>query len=702
MTDKSSEFFAVARRQTTVLGALLTLTIIVAGCIFPGCFELAMGAAVAVSLLLLCRVQSLADIESVTVSLKRAQSHAEALAREHAALIKTINHQLIVSIAGLDGRIVEANDRLVSISGYSREELLGQNHRILASGLHPRAFWQDMWRTVASGGTWRAEVCNRRKDGSLYWVDSLVAPIVGEDGRAERYLSIRADITWRKEAEAALAKQAEHSLELAANAEAASRAKSSFLANMSHEIRTPMNGVLGMTELLLGMELAPAQKDAARTIYQSAEALLVILDDVLDFSKIEAGRLTFERIVFDPEELLHDAVNLFRGRVKGRPLELLVRVRPGTPARVWGDPTRVRQILTNLIGNALKFTTRGHVLVEMEGSGGVVTMRVTDTGPGVPPNRQTALFEPFVQADASTSRRYGGTGLGLAISRRLAEGMGGTLQLTSPPEGGACFELVLPLERAPAPGQAQPLVGQRVLVVEPHELRRNLLVEQLLALGAIGRGVDKLDGVELGEFDVVLAGPRDLERLSGAFPGPVVLCTPEPGRNDTAPVASMLLTPCSAGCLAQCIESARAGTPPNEVSQRPAPPVHPRRRVLLAEDNAINQRIARSMLEGLNCEVTIVDNGRAAVEAAALTPWDIIFMDWQMPELDGLEAAAQIRANERRVGRAPTPIVALTANVTADDRARCVGAGMDSHVGKPVRSLELEAVLTTLSPRRAA
>ncbi|MDP3152076.1 MAG: CHASE domain-containing protein [Archangium sp.] len=558
------------------------------------------------------RARALQLATKMTREAEEARQQAELAQREQRAMDLLIREQFIVSVAGPDGRIIGANDAMCAISGFTREELYGKDHRVLGSGTHTRDFWREVWKTVASGRPWRGEICNRAKNGTLYWVDALIAPFFMADGRVAKYVSIRTDITERKATEAQLERQSGLAVVMAAQAEEANMAKSSFLANMSHEIRTPMNGVLGMTELLLGMGLNPEQDHAARTVYRSAEALLVILNDILDFSKIEAGRLEFERISFDVRQLLEDCMELFRGKVAGRPVELEVHITEGAPAFVWGDPSRLRQVITNLVSNAVKFTAAGHVWLELHRVEGRLVIRVVDTGPGIPLARQSALFQPFIQSDVSTSRRHGGTGLGLAISRRLAEGMGGQVTLHSVVGEGTRFEVDLPLDEdltVPLSSTRQPRLPPRSEVSRP--------------------------------------------RL-------VALPSPPPSSDQ------------------------------------------PRLRVLLAEDNAVNQHIARAMLEKRGCEVVVVNDGSEAVTAFLKERWDVIFMDCQMPELDGYEATERIRAHESARGLSRTPVIAMTANVMPEDRARCLAAGMDDHLPKPTRAAELAQMLSAWAPIRAA
>jgi signal transduction histidine kinase/DNA-binding response OmpR family regulator len=580
---------------------------------------------------------------------------------------------------------------------------MGANHRIVNSGGHPPAFWKAMWRSISSGQSWRGEICNKRRDGSLYWVDTVIAPLPGTESRSRRYVSIRTDITARKANERELARQTELARTWAQRAEEANQAKSSFLATMSHEIRTPMNGVLGMTELLLGMGLTPEQDEVARTVYRSADALLVILNDVLDFSKIEAGKLEFESLPYDLHQVLYDTAELFKARAFEKGLELLVRVASGVPHEVMGDPTRVRQVVLNLIGNALKFTETGHVLLELRRDGAQLQLVVDDTGPGIPEERQRVLFQPFTQADASTSRKHGGTGLGLAISRRLARGMGGDLVMQSTLGVGTRFTLTLPMGafKPAVVGPERELSGKRVLVVESYALQRELLSAQLEQEGAqvevCGTHERALERLSEATFDVVLWDDRLVP--SRFPPGAHVVQQRSRSRHEGA---SAVTRPAPTEVLVEALLAARPGhqatrTPPPARAPVAAPTLN--LRVLVADDNAINLRVARGMLERLGCQVVTVEDGARAVSAFQQGGWDLVFMDCQMPQLDGYEATQHIRALEE--GRR-TPVVAMTANASSDDRQRCLDCGMDDFIPKPCRIGDFAGVIERWGRRRRA
>ena len=516
-------------------------------------------------------------------------------------------------------------------------------------------------------------------------------------------------------------------------AEVANRHKSQFLANMSHEIRTPMNGILGMADLLKDTPLSPRQSNIAEAIHNSGEHLLRIINDILDFSKIEAGRIELEVLGFDLRQLLEQTLDLFVDQGRRKPIELALDVPPGLPAAVRGDPGRLRQILMNLIGNAVKFTERGDVVLRVAGPAAkdgkaVFRFEVTDTGIGIAPEHQTRLFESFVQADASTTRRYGGTGLGLAITRELVRLMGGSIGLTSAPGRGSTFWFEIPLEvQQDGPrtcAMKTGLPGLRALIVDDHRVNRDILSAQLSAWGMRPTAVEgadpalaALEGAEksgdpyrLGILDMHMPGRDglDLARAIQATPAlrglPMIMLTSgdsEATRREAAAagIAQCVRKPIRQADLCGCVADLLGipvGATDRSASPRDGGPTGSTagRRVLVAEDNLINQEVARGMLERMGCIVEIVDNGLKAVDRAfAAPPIDIILMDCQMPEMDGCTATAEIRRRERDEGRPRRiPIVALTAHAMEGDQQKCALAGMDDYLTKPLLRDELTRV----------
>jgi PAS domain S-box-containing protein len=632
-------------------------------------------------------------------------------------------------VASFDGYFVRVNPAWQTVLGRSEEEL---RTTPFMDFVHPddRGPSTEALSALATGAQLiDFENRYRAHDGSYKWIQWFAAPFLQQG----IVYAVGRDITERKAAEDAQRRYARELESARSRAEAATVAKGEFLANMSHEIRTPMNAIIGMTDLALQTKLTPRQREYLRTARDSAEALMTIINDILDVSKIEARRLTLEHVPFAVRDTIEDSVKLLAPRADEKGLELSCRIAPDVPATLVGDPGRLRQILLNLVGNAIKFTDTGEVGVEItlsERSDDEVLLRATvrDTGIGVPEDKRWDIFGAFVQADASTTRRYGGTGLGLTISTQLIEMMGGRLWLESEPGVGSQFHFVvrleIPTQVDAAPPPAFDLRTIRALVVDDNATNRLILAEILeswqitaVSVATASEALDTLrtaaadqpfhlvltdalmpevDGVTLAEQ--IAADPRlkavKIVLLSSAG-------APALRARRAAMFVATLVKPVKQSELLDAVVTAFAA--PRR--SRARPPRRPRRaaralRVLVAEDNATNQTLVSALLEQHGHEVSIVNNGRLAVARAAAEPFDIILMDVQMPEMSGLEATAAIREAERHSGR-HIPIVALTARAMAGDREQCLAAGMDAYVSKPLRAEELFSAIEAITGPRA-
>jgi PAS domain S-box-containing protein len=652
----------------------------------------------------------LATIASnVGVAIQNARLFAEVeRQREHFESLVEISPVAVV-VMDAEERVTGWNPAAAELFGYSADEAAGREVDDLVFGDGTRDEGRDITREALADGRAHRIARRRRKDGTAVDVELMLVPLTVDKARVG-FLGIYHDIT---------------ELQRARNeAEAATQAKSAFLATMSHEIRTPMNAVIGMTGLLLGTELTPEQREFAEIVRSSGDALLHVIDDILDYSKIEAGKLELEREPVDLRACVEGALDIVAPRAWEKRIELGCLIDEDAPAGIVGDAGRLRQVLLNLLSNAVKFTEEGEVVVDVgaEPTGASsyrLELAVRDTGIGIPPDRMNALFESFSQVDASTTRRYGGTGLGLAISKRLVELMGGTLRAESEVNKGSTFHVELDVSSAqvPAPladqGALPQLAGKRILVVDDNATNREIVARHARSWNmepvAVESAAAALALIEQGErFDLAVLDMMMPEMDGLALAGeirrhreqrelPLVLLTSLgrlPGAQSAGPFAVQLAKPVKASqlynallkALAPHIDAQAAETVPGDEKLATSS-----LRILLAEDNAVNQKVALRLLDQLGYRADVAWNGREALEALERRPYDVVLMDVQMPELDGLDASRRICA------RWPTEerprIIAMTANALPEDREACFAAGMDDYVAKPIRSDELAEAL---------
>ncbi len=695
----------------------------------------------------------------VTWSLTTTQKRALALAnrmterlREAEARYRTLVEQLpaityIVEF-GEDVKTTYISPQVESLLGFSPEEWLADPD-LWIKQIHPddrERVLAEVRRKDAAGEPLDLEYRVVARDGRLLWFHNKSMPVRDETGQVRYSHGIMLDITERKRAEeelvkanealaAANARAVEMMIELEKArdaAQAAARAKAEFLANMSHEIRTPLNAIIGMTGLLLDTELSPEQRDYVETIRSSGDALLTIINDILDFSKIEAGKLELETQPFDLRDCVEECLDLVAVKAAEKGLDLAYIIDDETPNTLIGDVTRLRQILVNLLSNAVKFTERGEVVVSVTSrplgdNRYEVHFAVKDTGIGIAPEHMDRLFEAFTQVDASTTRKYGGTGLGLAISKRLAEMMGGSMWVESEVGRGSTFHFTILAEAAPTPlrvylqGVQPQLAGRRVLIVDDNATNRRILSHQTRSWGMIPRaaasGAEALAWLRQGEpFDLAILDlhmpemdgltlAREIRKLRDAETLPLVMLTSVGGQAREARelgFAAYLTKPVKPSQLYDVLVKVLAGRAVPVMEHRAVPQLDPEMgkrhplRILLAEDNMVNQKVALRILERLGYRADVAANGREVLEALERQPYDVVLMDIQMPEMDGIEATRRIR--ERWPAERQPRIVAMTAHALEGDRERLLAMGMDDYISKPVRVEELVAVLERCQP----
>ncbi|BDS13719.1 PAS domain S-box protein [Aureispira anguillae] len=498
-------------------------------------------------------------------------------------LTYTLNQTAIVMIVSRDEKILSVNDKFCEISGYHREEVIGQHHEILDSFHHSESFWIDLRETIQSGKIWQGEIKERAKDGSYYWTYTSSVPFLDQDDEPFQYIVIQADITDRKKLEEELREAKEEAVKT-------SKIKEDFLANMSHEIRTPMSGVLGFSRLLLQTTMNPTQRNYAQSIYSSAENLLVVVNDILDVSKIESGKFELDEIKFDLKKRIEDSLNILKVTIQNKKLELIIDIDERVPTEIIGAPDRLAQILINLIGNAVKFTKKGFIHLNIFKRGSYLLFEVKDTGIGIPQNKLDAIFESFTQAESYTTREYGGTGLGLSICKKLVELMGGRIGVESELGKGSTFYFTLPLKQ--------------------------------------NRALDKIkEDEEKHKFELQSTSTTALK-------------------------------------------------------------------ILIVEDNLVNQELALIYLNMLNCDCDVVSNGEEAIQKLMHQNYDLILMDIQMPKMDGIAATLEIRKTNT-----VTPIIAMSAHALSKEKEKCLAIGMNDYIAKPFKIEELQTMIIKYTQR---
>ena len=675
--------------------------------------------------------------------LREKEQISSSLAHENQTALHELKEQklaldahAIVAITDVKGNITYVNKKFEEISGYSKDELLGKNHRILNSGEHPKSVWKEMYTSLSKGYIWNQKIKNRAKDGKFYWVDTTIVPFLNEEGEPESYIALRADITAQKQNEQELIGAKE-------DAEAALVAKGSFLAAMSHEIRTPLNGVLGMLGLLKNSTLTEVQSHQLTLAESSAQSLLTLINDILDFSKVDAGKLELENLEFNLRDEMGEFAEAIGHRAQEKGVEIILDVRKVERQLVIGDPGRLRQILNNLVGNAIKFTKVGEVLItasleEINKTEGRLKVSIKDTGVGIPKDKLSILFEAFTQVDASTTRKYGGTGLGLSIVEKLCTLMGGSVSVESIENKGSTFSfdiaLNLPKERTLVLPSVT-IENKRVLIVDDNELNREILSEQLhywgmntfevedgekalelcaqevkkghkppFEIALIDMHMPKMDGASLGKKIKENPDFKNIKMVMMTSLGSRGNATEFKNIGFNAFFPKPTTTKDLYKALNVLVEDAQAlSESDNFITKDKLHAMDEKHiwpegtRILLVEDNMTNQIVANGILETFGLYADTANNGQEALhalkEALKTQPYSLVLMDCQMPVLDGYEASDAIRKGKAGEENKNIPILAMTANAMEGDKEKCLLAGMDDYISKPINPQKFKETL---------